>query len=226
MSDCKRFLHNRARLNNDCCETTWKNTTNKYLANYALDCPAKCEINPNFVCEVGLFQQLPPLLCGNAKFDSELKNGCVGNLLTHSKEKRSLPVRPYRTVPFMGECRTPLMDTDTYSMLISGESTRTHKSCNTQARAERWIPQVPCIRNNIQNPRHYIPKYWVRGGMDTSSYYRNIDYLKACGYKQCPSECEQLFSPDRTVPERIKRQKLQGMNLPCMPGKIPLISRK
>ena len=216
------WLNQRTSLKNDCCETSWKNTANNIMADYAFNYPTSCTINPNFLCEPGLNQQNSTLLCNDAKLSSELRNGCAGNLMTHTKARQSLNSRPYKTVPFMGECMTPLMDTDTYSMLLSGESTRTSKTCNVQARAERWTPQVPCIKNNIQNPKHYIPEYWVRGGMNTSSYYRNIDYLKACGIKECRSECQDLFNPDTVVSGRIQRQKMQGMNLPCLPGGIPL----
>jgi hypothetical protein len=160
---------------------------------------------------------MPTLLCDDATLESQMRNGKEGNLLTHTKARKTLNVRSYKTVPFMGECRAPLMDTDTYSMLLSGESTRTLKSCGVQARLERWEPQVPCVAKNIQNPRHYIPEYWVRGGQSTSAYYRNIDYLKACGFTKCESSCQKLFCPDVDVPERIKRQKMQGRNLPCMP---------
>jgi hypothetical protein len=219
---CDKWLNQRTSLKNDCCETSWKNTANDFLANYALYSPAGCTINQNFLCEPGLNQQLPTLLCDKSLFESQLRNGCSGNQLTHTGEKQNLNVRPYRSVPFMGECMAPLMDTDTYSMLLSGESTRTSKTCNIQANLERWDPQVPCIKNNIQDPVHYIPQYWVRGGMSTSAYYRNIDYLKACGIKECQSECQDLFCPDTSVSERIKRQKMQGMNLPCLPGGIPL----
>lgn len=220
---CNNKWSNRlTSLKDDCCETTWKDTANQLMANYALDCPSSCTINPNYLCEVGLNQQFPTLLCDDAKLESQLKNGCQGNRLTHTKARQTLNARSYRTVPFMGECMAPLMDTDTYSMLLSGESTRTSKACGVQARLERWDPQVPCIANNIQDPRHYIPKYWVRGGQSTSAYYRNIDYLKACGIKQCRSPCQTLFCPDTKVPERIQRQKMQGQNLPCLPGGIPL----
>jgi len=216
------WLNKRTNLKEDCCETTWKNTANEIMSNYAFGFNSHCNTNPNYLCEVGLNQQFPSLICGDITYDSQLRNGCSGNIVTHTKSRQSLNTRPYKTVPFMGECLTPLMNTDTYSQLLSGESTRTSKSCGVQARLERWTPQVPCIKNNIQDPKHHIPTYWVRGGMSTSAYYRNIDYLRACGIKECRDECQDLFCPDINVSERIKRQKMQGMNLPCLPGGIPL----
>ena len=212
----------RTSLKNDCCETSWKNTANTILANYAFDVPKTCTINQNYLCEVGLNQQYPSLLCDNSKIESEFRNGCSGNVMTHTGARQTLDTRQYKTVPYMGECRAPLMDTDTYSMLLSGESTRINKSCDVQANLERWDPLVPCIQNNIQDPKHYIPEYWVRGGLNTSAYYRNIDYLKACGIKKCKTPCQELFCPDIDVSDRIKRQKMQGLNLPCLPGGIPL----
>lgn len=219
---CDKWLNKRTNLKEDCCETSWKDTTNNIISNYAFGYNTRCNDNPNYLCEVGLNQQFPSLVCGNVGFDSKLRNGCAGNQITHTKSRQNLNSRPYKTVPFMGECRTPLMDTDTYSMLLTGENTRTNKSCGPQARLERWVPQVPCIKNNVQDPKHHIPQYWVRGGMSTSAYYRNADYLKACGIKKCKSQCQDLFCPDVDVSERIKRQKMQGMNMPCLPGGIPI----
>lgn len=220
--NCKQWLNERTNLSNDCCQTTWRDNATKIMSQYAFGYNTRCNTNNNYLCEPGLNQQYPSLICGDIYNDSKLRNGKTGNQMTHTKARQSLNSRPYRTVPFMGECRSPLMDTDTYSMLLSGENTRVLKSCNTQAKLDRFEPQVPCIKNNIQDPKHHIPKYWVRGGMSTSSYYRNADYLKSCGIKKCRSECQELFCPDINVPERIQRQKMQGRNLPCFPGRIPL----
>ena len=219
---CDNWSNQRTSLKNDSCQTSWKNTTNNILANYVFDIPATCTINQNYLCELGLNQQIPSLQCDKSTIETDFRNGCSGNVLTHTGARQNLDTRLYKTVPFMGECRAPLMDTDTYSILLSGESTRTHKSCSTQSSFERWEPLVPCVQNNIQNPKHFIPEYWVRGGLNTSSYYRNIDYLKACGIQKCKSQCQESFCPDIDVSDRIKRQKMQGMNLPCFPGSIPL----
>ena len=217
---CNKWLNENTRLANDSCQKTWRDNSSKIMSEYAFGYNTRCNNDSKYLCEPGLNQQYPSLICGNG--DSKLRNGKTGNQMTHTKARQSLNSRPYRTVPFMGECRAPLMDTDTYSMLLSGENTRVLKSCNTQARLDRFEPQVACIKNNIQDPKHHIPTYWVRGGMSTSSYYRNADYLKACGIKKCRSECQELFCPNTDVSERIKRQKMQGRNLPCFPGRIPL----
>ena len=59
----------------------------------------------------------------------------------------------------------------------------------TLPRASRpnFIPQVPCIKNNIQNPKHIVledsMKSWVRGGQPSRQVVRNSEWLKRCGYK-------------------------------------------
>ena len=47
---------------------------------------------------------------------------------------------------------------------------------------DRFVPMVSCLKN-IQDPRNLIPEYWVRGGMDTRTIVRNINYMKSCGMK-------------------------------------------
>ena len=213
-SKCGNWLNMRTSLKNDSCETTWKNKTNNILANYSFF-PSNIA-NQEYFDQLGLNKQTS--VYNDPRVESEFRNGNSGNIITRTGARQTLDTRQYKTVPFMGECRAPLMDTDTYSMLLSGESTRTHKSCNVQATLDRWDPQVTCIKNNIQDPKHYIPEYWVRGGLNTTAYYRNIDYLKACGIKKAKTPCQTMFCPDVDVSERIKRQKMQDMNLPYFPG--------
>lgn len=219
---CENWSNKRTSLKNDDCEKSWKDTTNKLMSNYAFGVPISRDVDQKYLCELGLHQQIPVMVPDNSQLESEFRNGCSGNIMTHTGARQSLNSRPYRTVPFMGECRSPLMDTDTYSKLVVGETTRVNKSCDVQSSGERWEPQVPCIQNNIQDPVHHIPEFWVRGGLNTSSYYRNIDYLQACGIRKPTSDCQQIFNPEVRVSERVKRQKMHGMNLPCFPGSIPL----
>lgn len=214
------WLNVQTSLSDDKCQINFKDSANKQISNYALAFPPACNINQSYLCNNSLQQQKPTLLCDKADFSSQLRNGCVGNQLTRTKSRQTLDVRMYKTVPFMGECMAPLMNTDLYSKLISGESTRTSKSCNVQARLDRFEPLIPCVANNVQDSRHHIPEYWVRGGMSTTAYYRNADYLKGCGYKSCPSECQDMYCPDVVVPEQIRREKMQGMNLPNMPRPV------
>ena len=211
MSSCKKWLNIKTNINEDCCNINLHNKSNNKASEYAFGYNTRCNNNNNYLCEVGLNQQYPSLVCGNVHNDSHFRYGEKGNVMTHTKARQELKTRPYRTVPYMGECRAPLMETDTYSKILHGENTRTSKSCMPQVTNERWIPLVPCIKKNIQNPKHYIPTHWVRGGMSTSAYYRNVDYLNECGIKKSkPSS----FIPDVRVSDRIKQQKMQGLNLP------------
>lgn len=76
--------------------------------------------------------------------------------------------------------------TDVNSKLNMGIDTRTKKSNNITSSysADTFIPLVPHIAENIQNPKHIIPEYWVRGGMSSRVVLNNIDYLKSCGFKK------------------------------------------
>ena len=86
----------------------------------------------------------------------------------------------------MGKGSGVMEYTDVNSQLNFGEDTRTKKSNNNIAAfsADNFIPLVPHIANNIQDPKHIIPEYWVRGGMSSRVVTNNIDYLKSCGFKK------------------------------------------
>jgi len=86
----------------------------------------------------------------------------------------------------MGRGQGILENTDLNSRLNFGEDTRTSKSNNITSSysANNFTPLVPSLANNIQNPEHIIPTYWVRGGMNTRVVLNNIDYLKSCGFRK------------------------------------------
>ena len=93
-----------------------------------------------------------------------------------------LQARPFITVPFMGAGNTCILNADVESKLKFGEDTFVPKSMNELSgiTIDRFIPLIPCIKDNIQDPIHLIPSSWVRGGADTRAVIRNIDYRKQC----------------------------------------------
>jgi hypothetical protein len=86
----------------------------------------------------------------------------------------------------MGAGETHIVNPNLYSKLVSGNDTRVKKAADTLAGVsiDRFIPLVPCLQENIQNPEHIIPQYWVRGGESSRSYIQNIDYYQLCGIKK------------------------------------------
>ena len=100
--------------------------------------------------------------------------------------KKELDTRVFPGSPYMGRGQGILEYTDINSRLNFGEDTRTSKSNNITSSysANNFIPLVPHIAENIQNPEHIIPTYWVRGGMSTRTVLNNIDYLKSCGFRK------------------------------------------
>ena len=102
------------------------------------------------------------------------------------KQKKELNTRVFPGSPYMGRGSGIMEFTDTNSKLNFGEDTRVKKSNNNIAAysADNFIPLVPHIAANIQNPKHIIPEFWVRGGMSSRVVTNNIDYLKSCGVKK------------------------------------------
>lgn len=101
---------------------------------------------------------------------------------TRTGGKFLLEARPISTVPFMGSGQTIYTDVDIYSRYLIGLDTTERKASNSSAEIslDRTIPLTPCLAREIQNPDHYIPKFWVRGGMDTRGIIQNLDYSARC----------------------------------------------
>jgi hypothetical protein len=126
----------------------------------------------------------------NNQYDFDNKNVNASTKLRNSKmmkkTKKELNTRVFPGSPYMGRGSGVIDYTDVSSMLNFGEDTRVKKSNNNVAAysADNFIPLVPNIAENIQNPKHIIPEYWVRGGMSSRVVTNNIDYLKSCGFKK------------------------------------------
>jgi hypothetical protein len=119
----------------------------------------------------------------NIDNDSKIRNS---DSLTNKKEINQLFTRPYSTVPYMGR---GVGDVCTESKLRSSEDTVQNRPCNNLAGVyiDRFIPQIPCIRTNVQRPKNIIPEdsdiNWIRGGQPSRQIIRNKDYLTKCGFK-------------------------------------------
>ena len=118
----------------------------------------------------------------NINQSTALRNGNSGNMTS----RKELETRVFPGAPLMSNGQSILKNPDLSSRLIYGESSRVSKSENDASSysANNFIPLVPMIADNIQNPEHIIPTYWVRGGMSSRTVVRNIDYLKSCGIKK------------------------------------------
>ena len=186
-------VNNLTRLNNDYCEKESKLRNNRKISDYTFDnsYSSQCRNRKNYLdaaSEVGLYQ--------NSNWDgrgvyidqnSKLRNGTSGNIITSEKRKDSklLNARSLATTPFKGAGYSTLKNPDIRSELMVGKLTRKSKRNLDLAGVsiDRFIPMVSCLKKNIQDPQNIIPEYWVRGGMDTRTIVRNINYMKSCGMK-------------------------------------------
>lgn len=112
---------------------------------------------------------------------SKIRNGNSGNIITHTGARQNLKGE------YMGppdkEAKTMALNPDDMSKLLSGDLTKDKMSIRGKE-IDRFVPLIPQLEGQIQNPKNLIPKYWVRGGMDTRVVIRNADYLKMCGLKR------------------------------------------
>ena len=168
----------------DCCLDAYLNQMNEKILDHKFN-PSILKKNNkknNYLETRGLnIQNSFDTLGSNIDDESKLRKKESTNM-----NNKELDTRLFPGVPYLGRGSGTLEYTDVNSRLNFGADTRTSKSNNITPAysADNFIPLVPNIANNIQNPEHIIPKYWVRGGMSTRVVTNNIDYLRSCGFKK------------------------------------------
>merc|ERR1711865_69100 len=120
----------------------------------------------------------------NIDKESELLNGKYGNSITSDKDKVSklLMSRPFATTPNLSIGTIP--DTEHLPANRYGKMTKEFKKNMDLSgiSINRFIPLLPEVKKSIDyHEQHINPTTWIRGGMDTRTVIRNIDYLKSCG---------------------------------------------
>jgi hypothetical protein len=110
--------------------------------------------------------------------DTELR---VNGKITHDKVKRQLKVRYYVNNPDLSKgVLVPHVETK----LIQGDDTSQYKDCAwrlAEKDYDRFVPMIPCLKDNIQNPQNVIPPFaW--GGENSRVLMRDANVLKKCGY--------------------------------------------
>ena len=119
----------------------------------------------------------------NIDADSKMRNA---KNFTNTRCINQLNVRPHATTPYMGRGQGNIC---IETKLLPGEDTSQKRQCNNLAgiSIDRFIPQLPCIRDNIQKAKHLIPEdnnsEWVRGGQPSRQNIRDKEYLRKCGFK-------------------------------------------
>jgi|UniRef100_A0A6C0LXE4 hypothetical protein len=180
------------RLNEDSCYKNLRNKTISRTGKYNTRNFKNCDCLAPEVKELSL--QHPSVFfrdgygwssnngC-NIDNDSKLRNA---KNLTNERCINQLMTRPYSTTPYMGRGEGNVI---IENKLLPGESTVQNRPCNNLSGIyiDRFIPQIPCIKREIQNTKNIIPEdtdnNWVRGGQPSRQIIRNKDYLKNCGYK-------------------------------------------
>lgn len=181
-------INEQTNIKNDKCFNTFQDNNNMKLCEYNFLPSLSSDNNSrntyiNSTNTRGILQNNNYDLRGNnIDTSSTLRKGNVENL----SSKKELDTRLFPGAPLMSSGQSVLKNPDLSSRLKYGEDTRVSKSANNVASysINNFIPLVPNIAENIQNPEHIIPTYWVRGGMSSRSVVRNIDYLKSCGIKK------------------------------------------
>ncbi len=182
-------INNNSSLYNDKCAIEMLNRDNEITSSYNFQ-PYLTNIDPSRDKYFDSFNQPGVFQTGNYSGlpshiddDSAIRQGKYGNILTHDRTKRiNLPKEQRFNPPFKGP-QTMALDPDVMSKLYHGESTNDKTSLRGK-NIDRFVPLIPELEGQIQNPKHIIPTFWVRGGVDTRTVIRNIDYLKTCGIKK------------------------------------------
>ena len=139
--------------------------------------PDAKQVNPMAVSEYLLYPREGYGL-NNAAIDSDsvLRNQ------SEFKNNRCLvraQARPFLSVPYMGGGRG---NSDVESLLQHSEQVRVGKECGTITEQQFdgvFTPMIPNLKDNIQNPNNLITEDaspgWIRGGLPSRSYIRDVN---------------------------------------------------
>jgi hypothetical protein len=191
--NCPRLNMNRlSRIGDDICYTNARNLQSSSAVEYMTTAFKDCDCAANNVGQIAMSEPTITFRDGygwtsvegcNIDDDSRIRNA---RNLTNLRYIQQLYARPYKTVPYMGRGHT---DSVLESVLLTGEDTSQKKQCNTLSGIfiDRFVPMVPCLAQNVQNPEHLVQevasKDWIRGGIPSRDIVRNTDFLLKCGYK-------------------------------------------
>jgi hypothetical protein len=182
-------INQNVNLRNDNCFNNVHNLNNEQIFNYNFTPSVLNNKNDSRSLYIdssnipGILQNNNSDISGkNVNVSSELR---MGQNLSLEKSKKELDTRLFPGAPYMTG-QSVLKNTDLSSKLLYGEETRSSKSVNAIANysADNFIPLLPSIQQNIQNPDHIIMDGTIRGGMSSRTVIRNIDYMKSCGFKK------------------------------------------
>jgi len=182
-------INNNVQLTNDTCFKTLENEMNEKTASYMFQSylsdndPTRGKYLDSFnqpcVFQTGNYSGFPNRIDDS----SSIRQGKYGGIITHDGTKRTNPIECHVNPPYKGP-HTMAINPDAMSRLYSSELTHDKSLPLRERSINRFEPLIPEIKDEVQNPVHYIPTFWVRGGMDTKTVVRNIDYLKSCGLKR------------------------------------------
>ncbi len=87
--------------------------------------------------------------------------------------------RPFLSVPYMGGGRG---NAEVETLLQHAEFSRMGKACDTVTETffpNQYTPLVPTLAASIQNPKNLVPEVaapgWIRGGLPSREYIRNVN---------------------------------------------------
>lgn len=190
--DCSRLNLNRlTRTADDICYTTSRNLQSRSIGNYMVTAFKDCDCAAKNVDAIAMSEPTITYRDGygwtsvdgcNIDADSCVRNS---NNLTNMRYIQQLYTRPYATVPYMGR---GIGNSVLESVLQTGEDTSQKKQCNTLSgiNIDRFVPMVPCLAQNVQNPMHLVEEVvsrdWIRGGIPSRDIVRNTNFLLKCGW--------------------------------------------
>lgn len=181
-------INNWTRLQEDTCAINTMDQSNKIMSERPFQ-PYLSNVDPSRDKYLDSFDQPGVFQTGNysglpshVDDGSALRLGKYGEILTHDRTKRQNP-ESNRFNPPNKSSHTMALNPDVMSKLYSGEITKDRTSLRGKE-IDRFVPLLPALEAQIQNPKNLVPTYWVHGGMDTRTVIRNIDYMKTCGLKR------------------------------------------
>ena len=182
-----RYTNLSNRLNDDKCAVQSKSIYNDSIAENRLfnfyynkdcECPVLDDIafDNNFTVREGFGYASSCTI----DTDSELR---LNSSMTHDRVRQQLCTRTYQGVPNVNKGGLiPNLESRLKSSDDTSDIRNVDKVMEKNFTPLRFMPMIPCLEKNVQNPEHIIPK-WQWGGSQTRSDMVSNQYLSRCGFE-------------------------------------------
>lgn len=179
-----KYFDKEHRVGTDTCATESVDEQNKRMEDYmlfnsyrgnAVECSGEVNKIKEFMAENHMTIRDGYGFTNACRVDNDSELRIDSNKI--NRDKNQIFTRTFQAVPDLSKGD---MNVDNESKIQQGELTFDDFQCQGKP-FDVFTPMLPCLKDNIQNPKHIIES-WTRGGDTTRDTIKQKEFLEKNGY--------------------------------------------